>query len=84
MVKGFINDMLPKSNCLQAPTIIEDSNETTYKNEIGNLDPTAVDNNNNNSVERANIVLKANNILGAHVMEEKEKWFYQCADNYDV
>ena len=53
MVEGFINDMLPKSSRLQAPT--------------------TVDNINNNSVERANTVLKANNILGAHVMEEKEE-----------
>ena len=65
--------MLPKSSCLQAPTIVKDDNKTTNRNEIGDLDPTAVDNNNNNSVERANTVLKTNNILGAYVMEEKEE-----------
>ena len=25
-----------------------------------------------------------NNTLGAHVVEEKEGWFYKWADNYDV
>ena len=48
------------------------------------MDLTVVDENNNDSVERANTVLKANNILGAHILEEKEEWFYQCADNYDI
>ena len=45
---------------------------------------TAVDKNNNHSVERANTVLKPNNILGAHVLEKKEELFYQWTDNYDV
>ena len=84
MVEGFTNDMLPKSSCFQAPTIVEDSNITTKRNEMGDLDPTAVDKNNNNSVERANTVLNANNIVGAHFLEEKGEWFYQCADNFDV
>ena len=39
MVEGFINDMLPKSNHLQAPTIVKDNNETINRNEIGDLDP---------------------------------------------
>ena len=85
MVEGFINVMLPKSNrLLQAPTIVEDNNKTTNRNEIGDLDPTAVDNNNNNSVERANTVLKTNNVPGVYVMVEKEERFYKCANNYDV
>ena len=84
MVKGFINDMLPKSSRLQAPTIVKDNNKTTNRNKIGDLDPTAVDNKDNDSVERANTVLKTNNILDAHVIEEKEEWLYQCAINYDV
>ena len=40
---------------------------------MGDLDPTAVDENNNNSVELATTVLKANNILGAHVLEETKE-----------
>ena len=54
MVKGFINDMLPKSSYLQAPTIIKDSIETTNINEIGDLKLTAVDNNNKDNVEYTN------------------------------
>ena len=84
MVERFISDMLPKSSYLQVPAIVEDSNGTTNGNEMGDLKPTAVDKNNNNSVERANTVLEANNILGAHVLKETEQWFYQLADNYDV
>ena len=71
MVEGFIKDMLPKSTRLQAPTIVIDNNETTNRNEIRDLDPTAVDDKDNNSVEHANIVLNTNNILGAQVMEKK-------------
>ena len=40
---------------------------------MGDLNSTAVDNYNNDSVERANTVLKANNILGVHVLGEKKK-----------
>ena len=84
MVEGFINDMLPKSSYLQAPTIMENSIKTTNRNETGELDPTALEDNNDDSVERANTVLKAKIILDAHVMEEKEEWFNQCVDNYNV
>ena len=48
------------------------------------MKPTDVDKNNNNSVERANTVLEPNNILGARILEKKEEWFYQWANNYDV
>ena len=84
MAEGFISDMLPKSSYLEAPTILKDSNETTDGNKTEDLKPTAVDENNKNRVEHANTVLESNNILGAHVLEEKEEWFYQWADNYDV
>ena len=43
MVEEFINDMLPKSSYLQAPTIVKDSNETTIRNEMRDLNPTALD-----------------------------------------
>ena len=72
MMEGFINGILPKSSRLQAPTNVKDNNETTNRNKIGDLDPTAVGDNNNNSVERVNTVLKTNNIFGAHVMEEEK------------
>ena len=37
---------------------------------MGDLKPTAVDENNNNSVERVNTILEPNNILGAHILEK--------------
>ena len=36
------------------------------------LNPTAVDENNNNSVKHANTVLETDNILVAHVMEKRK------------
>ena len=72
MVEEFISNMLHKSSYLKAPTIDEDSNETTDGNEMGDLKPTDVNKNNNDSVECANIVLEPNNILGVRVLEEKE------------
>ena len=75
MVEGFINDVLPKSSCLETPTVAENSNETTNRNRMGDFDPTAVDKNKNHSVARANTVLKANIILGAHVLKEEKNGF---------
>ena len=40
---------------------------------MGDLNPTAVDKNNNDNVERVNTKLRVNNILGAHILEEKEE-----------
>ena len=31
-----------------------------------------------------NTGLKSKNTLGAHIVEEKEGWFYEWADKYDV
>ena len=73
MVEGFISHMLPKSSYLEAPTIIKNNNKTTDENEMGDLKPTAVDENNNSSVEHANTVLEIDNILGTHVLEEKKE-----------
>ena len=84
MVEGCISDMLPESSYLEALTTVEDSNETTNEDEMGDLKPAAVDENKNDGVKRANTGLEPNNILGAHILEEKEEWFYQWADNYDV
>ena len=42
MTEGFISDIFPKSSYLQAPTIVEDSHDTTNGNEMGDLKPTAV------------------------------------------
>ena len=84
MVKGFISDVLSESSYLEALTIVKDSNETTNENKMRDLKPAATDENNNDGVVRANTGLEPNNILGDHVPEEKEEWFYQWDDNYDV
>ena len=47
-MEGVFSDMLPESSYLEAPTIVEDSNETTIENEMGALKPIAVDENNSN------------------------------------
>ena len=57
MVEGFISDMLPESSYLEAPAVVEDSNETTDRNEMRELKLTAVDEKNNNSEERTNTIL---------------------------
>ena len=76
--------MVSESSYLEAPTIAEGSNETTTESEIGKLKPVIIDENNNDGMKRANTGLEPNNILGAHVLEEKEKWLYQWTGNYDV
>ena len=77
-------DMISELSYLEAPTSTKDSNETSNENRMGDLKPADVDKNNNDCVKRANTGLEPNNIPGAHVLEQKEEWFYQLADNYDV
>ena len=36
------------------------------------------------TMKLANTGLKSNNTLGARIVEEKERWFYEWADKYDV
>ena len=75
MVEGFVSDMVTKSSYLEAPTIVKDSNETTDGNEMGNFKSIVVDENDNNSVKRANTILKPNNNLGARVLEKRKNVF---------
>ena len=84
MVEGFINDMVSESSYLEAPTMAKGSNETTAESEMGKLKPVVVHEHNNDGMKRADTGLEPNNILGARVLEEKEEWLYQWADNYDV
>ena len=84
MVEGFINDMVSESSYLEAPTIAECNNETTTESEIRKLKPVVVDENNNDGMKRAHTGLEPNNILGAHVLEEKEELFCQWAANYNL
>ena len=39
--------------------------------------------NSHNNAILANNGLKSNNTIGAHIVEEKEGWFYEWADTYD-
>ena len=48
------------------------------------MKPVVIHENNNDGIKRANTGLEPNNILGAHVLEEKEEWFYEWANNYDM
>ena len=76
MVEGFINDMVLETSHMDAPTVIEDNNETTMVSKFGNAKLVVVHVNNNGAMKLADTELKSNNTLGAHIVEEKEGWFY--------
>ena len=69
---------------MDAPTVVKDINETTTVSKLGKAKPIVVHENNNGAMKLADTGLKSNNTLGAHVVEEKEGWFYELANNYDV
>ena len=95
-MQGFINTMVGNTNF---PTMVHNSNEATYteQDEINDLNEELLqlctglgDNinnaNNENNHDNTNLAengLKSNNTLGAHIVEEKEGWFYGLADTYD-
>ena len=64
---------------------INDLNEDLLhlRNGLGDNINDANNGNNHNSTNLANNGLKSNNTLGAHIVEEKEGWFYEWADTYD-
>ena len=84
-MQGFINDMVGNTN---VPTVVESGNKATYteQDEINDLNEDILhlrnrlgdninDTNNENNHDNTNLVdtrLKSNNILGAHIVEEKE------------
>ena len=69
--------MVSESSYLEAPTVVEGSDETTTESEMKKLKPVVVHENNNDGMKCADTGLEPNNIPGAHVIEEKKKWFYQ-------
>ena len=95
-VQGITNDMVNNTN---SPTMVHNSNKVTYTEqyEINDLNDdlrhlrcglgdNINDDDNKNSHDNINLVnnrLKSNNIIGAHIMEEKEGRFYEWADTYD-
>ena len=83
-VQGFINDMVSVTINTDAPTVVEDNNKTTEASRLGKAKPVVVYKNSNGNTKLANTGLKSNNTLGAHIVEEKEEWFYGQADKYDV
>ena len=46
--------------------------------------PVIVHGNKNDTIQFTDTELKSNNTLGAHIVKEKEGWFYEWADNYDI
>ena len=84
MVERLLNDMVSETSHMDAPTVVEDNNKTTTVSKLGKAKPAVVHENNNGAMELADTGLKSNNILGAHVVEEKEEWFYEWNDKYDV
>ena len=80
-------------------TTVHSSNKAKYveQDEINDLNEDLLhlrnglgdninDDNNKNNHDNTNLAdngLKSNNILGAHIVEEKEAWFYGWANTYD-
>ena len=79
-VQGFTNDMVGNTN---VPTVAESGNEVTVASKLGKAKPVVVHENNNSYTKLADTELKSNNILGAHIVEEKEGWFCGWADIYN-
>ena len=84
MVKEFINNMVSETSHTDAPNVVEDNNESTAVSKLGKAKPVVVHENNNDAMKLADTGLKPNNTLGAYIVEEKEGWFYEWADKYDV
>ena len=72
-VKGFTNDMVGNTN---VSSVVESSNKATAVSKLGKAKTITVHENNHGNTKLADTELKSNNILGAHIAEEKEGWFY--------
>ena len=83
-VQGLINSMVLETSNTNTPTVAKDNNKTTAASKLGKAKAVVVYENNNGNMKIAETELKSNNILGAHIIEEKEGWFYGWADNYDM
>ena len=77
MVGGFINDMVSETSHINASTVVKDNNRTTAVTKLGKAKPVIVHANNNDAMKLADTGMKSNNTLGAHIVEEKEGWFYK-------
>ena len=95
-IQGVTNDMIGNTN---VPTTVHSSNKATYteQDELTDvnedlrhlhygLENNINDDDNKNSHDNTTLAdngLKSNNTIGAHIVEEKEGWFYEWADTYD-
>ena len=79
-VQGFTNDMVGNTN---DPTMVKGNNEATVANKLGKAKLVFEHKNNHGNTKLTNTELKFNSIIGAHIMEEKEGWFYGWVDTYD-
>ena len=68
-VHGFINDMVGNTN---VPTVFESSNKTTAASKLGKTEPIVVHEKKHGNTKLIDTGLKSNNILGAHIVKEKE------------
>ena len=84
MVEGFINDVVSETSHMDAPTVVKDNDGKTVVNKLGKAKSVVVHENNNGAMKLAHTGLKSNNTLDAHIMEEKEGWFYKWVDKYEV
>ena len=84
MVEGLINDMVSETSHMDASTVVKDTNKTTSVSKLGKSKPVMVHEKNNGTMKITDTRLKSNNTLGGHIVEEKEEWFYERADKYDV
>ena len=65
-------------------TVVDNNNKTTTSNKAKKAEPIVVHENNNGAMKLAETGIRSNNTIGAHILEEKEGWFYEWADKYDV
>ena len=65
-------------------TVVKNNDKTNTSSKLKKAKPVVVHENNNGSMKLAEAGMESNNTLGAHIMEEKEGWFYGQADKYDV
>ena len=84
MVEGFINDMVLEISHMDVSAVVKDNNETNATSKLEKEKPVVVYENKNGVTKLADTGLKSNNTLGAHIVEEKEGWFYKWANKYDV
>ena len=79
-VQGVVNNMIGDTI---VPTMVDSSNKATAASKLGKAKPVVVHKNNHGNTKLTNFELKFNNTHGAHIVEEKEVWFYEWADKYD-